>query len=140
LLFSHVVRSLIVRITVYVAAIASIYLVISYPGVAAQRPIGIAMLILICAMVPAITAYVRCTSQDTFGTSPTDCLIVFLLLALVTFAGIDARARSLVETIVCAVVLLYGCEVLIVRTIRRWSGFNLATLAVLAIMAVRGLA
>jgi UDP-GlcNAc:undecaprenyl-phosphate GlcNAc-1-phosphate transferase len=140
LLFSHVVRSLIVRITVYVAAIASIYLVISYPGIAAQRPIGIAMLVLVCAMVPAITAYVRCTSQDTFRTSPTDYLIVFLLLALVTFAGIDARARSLVETIVCAVVLLYGCEVLIVRTIRRWSGFNLATLAVLAIMAVRGLA
>ena len=37
------------------------------------------------------------------------------------------------------VVLLYGCEVLIGRSIRRWNGVNVATLLTLTIIALRGL-
>jgi hypothetical protein len=90
-------------------------------------------------MVAALAAYLRFASEEKFGTTPTDCLIVFALITLVVFAGIDSGSRALVETIVFAVVLLYGCEVLIVRKIRRWNGFHVATLLTLTIMAVRGL-
>ena len=140
LTFAHAVRSLVLRVTVYVAAIASAYLVISYPGIAAQRSVEIAAIATVAILVAAIGAYVRFTpAGKTFGTTPTDYLIVFTLIALMMFAGIDSSSRTLVEIVVSAVVLLYGCEVLIGHTVERWNGFNVATLATLTIMAIRGL-
>ncbi len=136
---AHVVRSLVVRMTVYVAAIASAYLVISYPGLAAQRSVEISTVAVVVALVAAIGAYIRFTSDEKFGTTPTDYLIVFAMVALMVFAGIDSSSRTLVEIVVYAVVLLYGCEVLIGRATQRWNGFNVATLLTLSIMAVRGL-
>jgi UDP-GlcNAc:undecaprenyl-phosphate GlcNAc-1-phosphate transferase len=136
---AHVVRSLVVRMTVYVAAIASAYLVISYPGLAAQRSVEISTVAVVVALVAAIGAYIRFTSDEKFGTTPTDYLIVFAMVALMVFAGIDSSSRTLVEIVVYAVVLLYGCEVLIGRATQRWNGFNVATLLTLSIMAIRGL-
>jgi UDP-GlcNAc:undecaprenyl-phosphate GlcNAc-1-phosphate transferase len=137
--FAHAVRSLVVRVTVYVASIASAYLVITYPGMAAQRSVEIATIAILVALVVAIGAYVRFAADEKFGTTPTDYLIVFTLIALMVFAGIDSSSRAVVEIVVYAVVLLYSCEVLIGRSVKRWNGFHVATLATLTIMAVRGL-
>jgi UDP-GlcNAc:undecaprenyl-phosphate GlcNAc-1-phosphate transferase len=139
LAFARAVRSLVVRITVYVAATASAYLLINFPGAAAPHSVEIAALALVVALVASIGAYVPAASKDKFGTTPTDYLIVFALVALMILAAIDARARTLVEIIVFTVVLLYGCEVLIGRSIRRWNGVNVATLLTLTIIALRGL-
>jgi UDP-GlcNAc:undecaprenyl-phosphate GlcNAc-1-phosphate transferase len=140
LTFAHAVRSLVLRVTVYVAAIASAYLVISYPGIAAQRSVEMAAIATVAILVAAIGAYVRFTpGGKKFGTTPTDYLIVFTLIALMMVAGIDSSSRTLVEIVVSAVVLLYGCEVLIGHTVERWNGFNVSTLATLTIMAIRGL-
>jgi hypothetical protein len=129
----------VVRVTVYVAAIASAYLFVCYPGVAAQRAIESATIAMIAALVLAIGAYIRFASKGRFDTTTTDFLIVFSLLALVVFAVIDSDSRALVEVIVYAVVLLYSCEVLIGRALQRWSGFHVAALATLTIMGIRGL-
>jgi len=124
---------------VYVKATASAYLLINFPGAAAPHSVEIAALALVVALVASIGAYVPAASKDKFGTTPTDYLIVFALVALMILAAIDARARTLVEIIVFTVVLLYGCEVLIGRSIRRWNGVNVATLLTLTIIALRGL-
>jgi len=134
-------RTRVVRVTMYVAAIASAYLIVSYPGHAAERAVEVGTIAVVAALVVAIGAYVRFADDAKFETTPTDFLIIFALLVLIVLAGIDASAgsRALVEVVVYAVVLLYSCEVLIGRTVQRWNGFNMAALAALAVMAVRGL-
>jgi hypothetical protein len=128
-----------VRLTVYITAIASAYLVVSYPGMTAQRPVEITAVALVVALVAAIAACVRYTGERRFGTTPTDFLIALSLLALLIFAGIDSDSRPQIEIVVYAVVLLYGCEVLIGRAAQqRWSALNTATLATLMILAIRG--
>jgi UDP-GlcNAc:undecaprenyl-phosphate/decaprenyl-phosphate GlcNAc-1-phosphate transferase len=134
-------RTRVVRVSMYVAAIASAYLIVSYPGHAAERAVEVGTMAVVAALVVAIGAYVRFANDAKFDTTPTDFLIIFALLVLIVLAGIDASAgsRALVEVVVYAVVLLYSCEVLIGRTVQRWNGFNMAALAALAVMAVRGL-
>lgn len=139
LMITGALRSVLIRAAAYVAAIASIYLVIGYPGALAQRPLEIAVIAVMTMLLLATAAYIRLTADGKFGTTPTDWLIVFVLLALSVLAGIDSASHTLVQTVIFTVVLLYSCEVLIGRAARAWNGFNIATLATLAIIAARGL-
>jgi UDP-GlcNAc:undecaprenyl-phosphate GlcNAc-1-phosphate transferase len=136
--FAPAVRSLVVRVAAYVAAIAAAYLVIRYPGSAPQA-VEVAALALIGVLVAAIGIYICFAAHEKFGTTPTDYLIAFSLVALMVFAIIDPSARALVEIAVYAVVLLYGCEILIERSVKRWSGLNVVALLTLSTMAIRGL-
>ncbi|HTB66242.1 MAG TPA: MraY family glycosyltransferase [Steroidobacteraceae bacterium] len=129
--------STLVRLAVYVAAIASVYLFINYPA-ALSRPLQPLVLTLIAALAIAIGGYLKFASDQKFGTTPTDFLILFVMLALLIFGNLDIGARALVEIVVYAVVLLYSCEVLINLTVRRWNVLHLSTLASLTIMVVRG--
>jgi UDP-GlcNAc:undecaprenyl-phosphate GlcNAc-1-phosphate transferase len=139
LIFARVVHVQVVRITVYVASIASAYLIVTYPGTPAQHAIGMLALGMIAGLVGAVGAYIRFASEGKFGTTPTDYLIVFTLLALMVFAGIDAGSRTLVQIVVYVVVLLYSCEILVGHGGRRWSSFRVSALTALVVMAVRGL-
>jgi len=131
------ISSSFVRLAVYVAAIASVYLVVNYPGMV-QGAVQFGTLAVVAALVAAISGYLRFATDKKFGITPTDYLIVFVVLALLIFGSIDIGARAVVEIVVYAVVLLYGCEVLISFTSRRWNALHLSTLAALTIMAVRG--
>jgi UDP-GlcNAc:undecaprenyl-phosphate GlcNAc-1-phosphate transferase len=129
--------STLVRLAVYVAAIASIYLFINYPA-SLSRPLQPLVLTLIAVLAIAIAGYFKFASDQKFGTTPTDFLILFVLLALLIFGNVDIGARALVEIVIYAVVLLYSCEVLINLTVRRWNVLHLSTLASLTIMVLRG--
>jgi UDP-GlcNAc:undecaprenyl-phosphate/decaprenyl-phosphate GlcNAc-1-phosphate transferase len=131
------VGSILVRLAVYIAAVASVYLVVNYPG-AVHGPVQLATVGILGAMVAGISGYLRFASEKTFGTTPTDYLILFAVLALLLFGNLDIRSRALVEIVVYAVVMLYACEVLIGLTSRRWNALHLSTLAALTIMAIRG--
>jgi UDP-GlcNAc:undecaprenyl-phosphate/decaprenyl-phosphate GlcNAc-1-phosphate transferase len=135
---ARAVESTLVRLAVYVAAIASVYLLINYPGGATPRPLQIAVLVLVAALAAAIGGYVKFASDNKFGTTPTDYLILFVVLALLIFGNFDIGVRDIVEIVVYAVVLLYSCEVLIGLTFRRWNLLHLSTLATLTVMALRG--
>jgi UDP-GlcNAc:undecaprenyl-phosphate/decaprenyl-phosphate GlcNAc-1-phosphate transferase len=137
---ARAVESTLVRLAVYVAAIASVYLLINYPGGATPRPLQIAVLALVAALAAAIGGYVKFASNNRFGTTPTDYLILFVVLALLIFGNFDIGVRDIVEIVVYAVVLLYSCEVLIGVTFRRWNLLHLSTLATLTVMALRGVA
>jgi UDP-GlcNAc:undecaprenyl-phosphate GlcNAc-1-phosphate transferase len=137
--FARAVRAQIIRLSVYVAAIASAYLAVNYPGVLAPRGVEVGAIALVACLVAAIAAYVRFGGDQKFSTTPTDYLTGFTVLALLVFAAIDAGSRPLVQIIVFAIALLYGCEVVIGRTVKRWSAFNVTALVTLTILAVRGL-
>lgn len=129
--------STLVRFAVYVAAIASVFLIVDHPG-PSQGLLQLAALSLVVTLAVAIGGYVKFATDRPFGTTPTDYLILFVTVALLIFANIDIGARALVELIVCAIVLLYSCEVLIGVTSRRWNALHLSTLATLTILAARG--
>lgn len=137
---ARAVESTLVRLAVYVAAIASVYLLINYPGGATPRPLQIAVMVLVAALAAAIGGHLKFASDHKFGTTPTDYLILFVLLALLIFGNLDIGVRDIVEIVVYAVVLLYSCEVLIGSTFRRWNILHLSTLATLTVLAYRGAA
>jgi len=136
---SRAIGSMLVRLAVYVAAIATVYLIVGSSG-GGERPLQLATLGITGALVIAVSGYVGFASDKKFGTTPTDTLILLVVLALLVLGNIDIGLHTLAEIVVYAVVLLYACEVLIGRTSRRWNSLHLATLASLTIMAFRGAA
>jgi UDP-GlcNAc:undecaprenyl-phosphate/decaprenyl-phosphate GlcNAc-1-phosphate transferase len=137
LLRSRGASSVLVRGAIYVTAIFSAYLIVHYPGTAGP-PVQAATATAIAALAVAIAFYVRVSSEQRFGTTPTDYLIAFGVLALTAFGSVDIYSRPLAELIAYATVLLYGCEVVINRFARRFNLLHASTLASLAIMAARG--
>jgi UDP-GlcNAc:undecaprenyl-phosphate GlcNAc-1-phosphate transferase len=129
--------SLAVRVAVYAAAIFSTYLVINYPG-AADTPVHSATVVAIAILAVAIAVYVRFSTRQEFGTTPTDYLVVFGMLALIAFGIVDNGSRTIVELVAYATVLLYGCEIVLGRGAQRWPVLHASTLATLTILAFRG--
>jgi UDP-GlcNAc:undecaprenyl-phosphate/decaprenyl-phosphate GlcNAc-1-phosphate transferase len=130
-------RSIVLRITTYVAATFSAYLLIIYPGVDTV-PGRVAAIAVIAVLAVAIAVYVRFSERQEFGTTPTDYLVAFGMLVLVASAFVDAGSRTIFELVAYAVVLLYGCEIAFVKAVQRWPLLHVATCASLAILAVRG--
>jgi UDP-GlcNAc:undecaprenyl-phosphate GlcNAc-1-phosphate transferase len=131
--------SLIVRGTIYAAAILSSYLLILYPR-SADSPVQLATMCLVGLLALAVATYVRLAKRQEFSTTPTDYLVVFGLLALIAFGIVDTTSRGVVEFVACATVLLYGCEIAIGRDTPRWPVLHVSTLATLMILALRGVA
>lgn len=126
------------RLAVYVAAAFVVYLV-------ANRPLGLPLLgapefvvgfhVLLAL---AIGLAVRDSRQPGFSTTPMDYLLVFGLVAASLFAGQQSGAQALLETLLKAAVVLYGCELLLVGE-GRGRLLTVTSLAVLAVFAWRGL-
>ena len=130
--------STLVRLAVYVAAVASVYLFVNDPG-ASTRPLQPVVVVLIAALAAAIWGYIRFAPDHRFNTTPTDYLILFIGLALLIFSNLNIGGRALVEIVICAVVLVYSCEVLLgIAAPRRWNVLHLSTLASLSILVFRG--
>jgi len=137
IVFRRTKGSLIVRATIYVAAVFSAYLVIHFPGTAAY-PVTTVALVAVVALALATAGFIRLTAKASFDTTPTDYLIVFGVLAIALFGNTYIAARDTAQLVVFSVVLIYASEVIISRVRSRWHLINLATLAALVIMAVRG--
>src|SRR5262249_54450753 len=112
------------------------YLAVNYPGIGASelRPFGVAAVLLVAA---AVVIYIRFGARQEFGTTPTDYLIVFGVLALAVFSGVNVNSRSMVELVALTTVLLYGCEV-VIGVPKRSQALHVAALTTLAVLAVRG--
>jgi len=129
--------SLLTRGSIYATVIFSAYLFVNHPG-AAGPPVEVLAVLVLGALAAAIAIHVRfAPTKQAFGTTPTDYLIVFGVVALMVFGSIDTQSRYVVELVAYTTVLLYGCEV-VISTARRTRWLHAATLAVLMIMAVRG--
>lgn len=133
-------RALVLRVTGYVAAIMSAYLLVGYPKPGtAGAIVDWAVIGLMFSLVMAITVFAHFAARDRFGTTPTDYLLLLVLVALLALAAIDIQARAAVEMFFLTVILLYGCEILITRDRRRTLAFASMTFAVLLVTGYRAL-
>ena len=127
------------RLAMYATAIFPAYLMINYP---AAIPPGVQSLTatVIIVLAVAIMGYVRLSTGQRFGTTPTDYLIVCGTGALLVFGTIEANSRTVIQAVLLAIVLMYACEIILGSSTgnsrARWLQFS--TLGTLLIIAVRG--
>ncbi len=127
-----------VRAAIAGAAIFTVYLTADFVS-DVIADIELARTIYFVVLAVAIGLSVRFSKKLRFRTTPTDYLVVFGLITVAAFTNetFDARAARLL--VIEAVILMYGCEILIGRQGGRWSVLNTVTLFALGVLAARGL-
>ena len=126
------------RAAISVVAIFAAYLSVNYvPSIYEGFEFGRTVYFTVLAI--AIATSVRFSKRISFNVTPTDYLIVFGLLTTAFFANEHFVARDTSVLLIQAVILLYGCQLLIDQKGGRWSFLNVATLGALGVLAVRGL-
>lgn len=107
-------------------AIFAAYLSVNYaPPLVVEFEFGRTFYFALLAI--AIATSVRFSKRISFHVTPTDYLIVFGLLTIAFFANEHFVARDTSVLLVEAVILLYGCQLLIEQRVGRWSLLNVAT-------------
>lgn len=121
------------RGALYVTTAFCTYLFIHYPRPEAAMVEHIASAVVI-ALALAIAIYIRFLSVQKFGTTPTDYLIVFGIIAFAVFGNLDVRAGPTAQFLTYLIVLFYGCEVIAGQAVR-WRRL-LTSAAVVALVAI----
>ncbi len=139
LLWPRALRPALLRLAIYATALFPAYLLISNPATIPQSVqfLSITAVVLLAA---AIAVHVIFSATQRFGGTPTDYLIVFGLAALMVWGGIEANSRNVVEAVLFATVLMYGCEIIVGGDSRGQSRrvLQFSTLGALLIIALRG--
>jgi len=139
LVWPRVMRPALLRLAIYSTAIFTTYLMINYPG-AVPHAVQSVTTVVIVVLAVAIVAYVRFSTEERFGTTPTDYLIVCGVLALMVFGSVEVNSRSVVEAVLLATVLMYACEIIVGANSKSSSRrlLQFSTLGTLLIMSIRG--
>ncbi|MGH6636180.1 MAG: hypothetical protein ACRED0_08650, partial [Gammaproteobacteria bacterium] len=126
------------RGAIYVAAIFAVYLTIHEPSVLAPYMNSIEFgYFFVLSM--AIALCVRCTRGNMFEITPMDFLIV---CGAVTAGIVGGRNLQIQETsfiVIKAIILLYGCELLLSRLVKKWNILNISAVMALGVLGARGL-
>jgi UDP-GlcNAc:undecaprenyl-phosphate GlcNAc-1-phosphate transferase len=138
LVSSSRVESLALRAIHYVTAAFVVYLLNRLPGAGTAPWVNMEMTLFVILAV-AIAAAVRFDVQSDFRTTPTDYLIVFLVVAAGALSGSGLIEARHVAMVIKLVILFYGCELVLYRARRRWSLLGTSTFAALLLLGVRGL-
>jgi UDP-GlcNAc:undecaprenyl-phosphate GlcNAc-1-phosphate transferase len=133
---SPAIGIMITRVIAYMATVFSAYLCIQFPG-ELQGPVRWAALAIMALLALAIAVHIRYATEQPFGTNPTDYLIILGVIALALFGRGDADSHRMVELVIYAIVLMYGCEVIVERGRQRGILLWAAAVALL-VMFVRG--
>jgi UDP-GlcNAc:undecaprenyl-phosphate GlcNAc-1-phosphate transferase len=140
LLWPQAFRPALLRLTIYATAIFPAYLLISSPS-GAPASIQFLSIAAIIVLAAAIAVHVIFSKTQRFGSTPTDYLIVFGLAALMVWGSIEANSRNVVEAVLFATVLMYGCEIIVGSDVSgpgRRRVLQYSTLGALLILALRG--
>jgi UDP-GlcNAc:undecaprenyl-phosphate GlcNAc-1-phosphate transferase len=140
LLWPRAAKPVLLRLAAYATAIFPAYFLLSYPG-AIPHGMQFVTTAVIVVLALAVVTYVRFSTEQRFGTSPTDYLIVCGVVALTVFGSIEVNSRNVVEAVLFATVLMYACEILVSgnaggagRRVLQYS--TLATLLIVTLRAV----
>lgn len=126
------------RLCTYAAAGFCVYLTVS-TGVPLRIGLHAAELGYFAILAVAIALSVRYGQEQSFHTTPTDYLIVFVMLTVGIVAARSPEMRDTLGMFVRGAVLLYGCELLLNRPGRgRFNLLFLSSLASLFVLAWRG--
>lgn len=135
-------RTLSIRGGIYVVAIFSVYLMVDQPQYMSSY-LGVfnAFFFVILALAISLTVpnIVHNQDGDRFEVTPMDYLIVFGVMTIGIFGSRFLQMQELCMVMVKAIILLYGCELLISRLGQRWNELNVTAVAALGILGMRGL-
>lgn len=138
LLFGRSRQSIIVRGVVYIAAVFVAYLFGTESGLD-PRLLSRIQLVYFLVLAAAVGLTIRYSQEVSFRTTPTDYLLVFIVLAVGVLPGEIFSGNAVATGMVQAVIIIYGCELLMHRDGSRWNALSVASLAALGLFAVRGI-
>jgi UDP-GlcNAc:undecaprenyl-phosphate GlcNAc-1-phosphate transferase len=139
LLWPHSVRPSLARLAIYGAAIFPACLLINSPD-AVPRTVQVFITAVIIVLALAIVLYVRFNTEQRFGTTPTDYLVVCGVVTLTVFGSIEINSRAVVEAVLFATVLSYCCEIIVGSTPESMGRrvLQFSTVGTLLIITLRG--
>ncbi len=138
LVFNKGSRPVTVRGAIYVAAIFAVYLTIHEPSVLASYMKSVDFgYFFVLSM--AIALCVRCTRENMFEITPMDFLIVCGAITAGILGGRNVQIQETSFIVIKAIILLYGCELLLSRLVKKWNILNISAVAALGVLGARGL-
>ncbi len=138
LVFNKGSRPVTVRGAIYVAAIFAVYLTIHEPTVLAPYTKSVDFgYFFVLSM--AIALCVRCTRENMFEITPMDFLIVCGAITAGILGGRNLQVQETSFIVIKAIILLYGCELLLSRLVKKWNILNISAVAALGVLGARGL-
>jgi UDP-GlcNAc:undecaprenyl-phosphate GlcNAc-1-phosphate transferase len=131
-------NSIVVQVINYVTAAFVVYLETKYFNV---LPVSMELVDLtyFVSLAVAVGMAVRYSGQGEFRTTPTDYLMVFIVLFVGFWLHNLPEKAEIGLIAVKLIVLFYGCEFIITHAQRRWNALNLSAVVSLSVLAVRGL-
>jgi len=130
--------SIVVQMIIYVTAAFVAYLETKYIYVQPLSWVSMEF-IYYAALAIALGLAVRYSGQMEFRTTPTDYLIIFVVLFVGVWLHNVPENAEIGSVGAKLFVLFYGCEFIISRARRRWYALNVSALMSLSILALRGL-
>jgi UDP-GlcNAc:undecaprenyl-phosphate GlcNAc-1-phosphate transferase len=126
------------RLLVYVTIVFIVYLLQTYQPayLSGADPVTYGFF---GAMVIGIALTIRFSREGGFSVTPMDYLIVLAILVLAGLASNDIVDAAITAMMLKAIILFYGCELILDRMSKRWNLFSLAVLASLLVVGARGL-
>ena len=89
-------------------------------------------------LVMAIALSIRLKEGGYFNVTPMDYLIALVVLGIAVLAKDKIADTGMLAIALKAIIMFYGCEVILTRMESRWNVFTVSVLASLLIISVRG--
>jgi UDP-GlcNAc:undecaprenyl-phosphate/decaprenyl-phosphate GlcNAc-1-phosphate transferase len=96
-------------------------------------------LVYLLLLGPAIAVAVRHAPYNEFRTTATDYLVLMLVIGLWILMHYQMNLFDTALLVVKAVLLLYGCELLITRMRHRWNALSMSATGALVVLGLRSL-
>lgn len=130
--------SMVVRSIVYVAVVFTVYLATVHPPAFMYDHYSwVAGFFAVVAVTIAVT--LRFGMREAFELTPMDYLIVCAVIGVVIVGDERFLSTGAAAMAVQAVILVYGCEILLSRGRGRLTALNIATVISLGVISLRGL-
>ena len=130
--------SIIRRGVIYITSIFIVYLSVYFPP-DVTFPLEKIEIFILSALFVSISIVLRFSKDFSFQVTPMDYLVVFLGFAVGILAEKYVHSREIHLFFIKSVIVLYSCEVLVIRTNSKWNSLNVSSLLALLILGVRGI-
>ena len=138
LVFGRRTESVFMRGIIYVTIVFLTYLIAadsSLNSLLVQR----VELVFYAVLALAVGMTIRYSREIVFRTTPTDYLLVFIVIAIGILPGEVFSGNQIATGLIKAVILIYACELLMLSGSRKWNPMSLGTLFALGWLAGAGL-
>ncbi|KAB7627896.1 glycosyltransferase family 4 protein [Alkalilimnicola sp. S0819] len=132
-------KTLINRALIYLTLAFVVYLAVRYPAAAPWASQWLQSLFFAGISLGVIAA-IAFSSESDFPITPTDYLVLAVVLLLAVFPDRDALGTGFALMLAQLIVLAYACELLIQRLTSQWRAhLGFASLVTMGVLGIRGL-